>query len=65
MYVPPTIYGSTRVLSGDQLKRMQVDGLAMAHQQALEEVVAGANAAGDMLDPNSVLIKVTVEARAL
>ena len=67
MYQPPTIYGGSKTILLDTLKRTHAPLviLGQLQQEALEEVVRGANEAGDYLDPNSITVRITVEARAL
>jgi len=67
MYQPPTIYSGEKQISLDVLKQTHAPLviLGQLQQEALEEVVRGANEAGDYLDPNSVIVRIVVAGRAL
>lgn len=65
MYEPPMVYTEGREVDGDALKAMGTTLLTECYNVALKGVVSAANAKGDYLDPNSITVKVIVEARAL
>lgn len=64
MYTPPVILSCTRALSADSLTKAEGDVLAWTYAATLGEVVAHAVASGEVLDPDTIIVKITVEARA-
>lgn len=65
MYQSPTIYDGTVRLSADEVRGENAGRLLVAYNEALDEMVAQANANEEYLDPNSVQVRITVSARAL
>lgn len=65
MYEPPVIYEVSRETTAEAIKHAQIDMLAAMFNTALKEVAHSANQVGDYLDPNSLVVCVTVKARAL
>ena len=65
MYTPPKILSCTRALSSETVDRAKTDVLAWTYDATLREVVQAAVNSGEILDPDTIIVKITVEARAL
>jgi hypothetical protein len=61
----PHVYGGTRSLSADAVKASEGEALKWAYDTALKELTLAADNTGDMLDPNTVVVTLVVEAMSL
>jgi hypothetical protein len=66
MYTPPTIHTGAQAFTLDTTDPVEISTrLAAAYDAAAKRVAASANANDDYLDPGSLIVRVTIEGRAL
>lgn len=65
MYTPPVIYQCARVLTREFIHRAKGDALAWTYDATVAEMVSAANNVGDEIDPDTIIVKIVVEGRAV
>ena len=67
MYQAPMIYSGQHTISNEDLKKADEPEqmLALMHTLAMERMVERANANSDYLSPDSVMVTIRIEGRAL
>lgn len=65
MYTPPVIYQCARALSRESIHQAKGDALAWTYDATVAEMLHAANNVGDEIDPDTIVVKIVVEGRAV
>jgi hypothetical protein len=65
MYTPPVIYQCARALTREMLRSDANEKLGWTYDATVAEMVQAANKVGDEIDPDTIIVRIVVEGRAL